>query len=111
MKHPLSAAAAGLLALGLAPAHAQGGAPASGVTIYGVADAGIEWSNNGAGWCRAARWAAGSASAASRTSAAARPQSFAWSKASIWTMAPWAKAAARSAGRPPSAWQAPPGAP
>ena len=32
MKHSLSAAAAGLLALGLAPAHAQGGAPASGVT-------------------------------------------------------------------------------
>ncbi|POR09698.1 hypothetical protein [Diaphorobacter sp. LR2014-1] len=45
MKHSLSAAAAGLLALGLAPAHAQGGAPASGVTIYGVADAGVEWSN------------------------------------------------------------------
>lgn len=52
MKHSLSAAAAGLLALGLAPAHAQGGAPASGVTIYGVADAGVEWSNNGAGSSR-----------------------------------------------------------
>ncbi|WP_250638365.1 porin [Acidovorax carolinensis] len=115
MKLSLSAAAAGLLALGLAPAHAQGGGvPASGVTIYGVADAGIEWSSNSAGSSR--RLVSGGA-LGSRLGFRG-VEDLGGGVSAVFRLeqginlddGTLGQGGARSAGRPPSAWRALPGA-